>query len=320
MAYQSASATDAADLLDKLRLFLQGAGWTIDAWADYLGGKALCVNRSGCYATFRTIPTGGTGVGVGSDPAPFIGVLGHTGYSGAATPGNLAEASPELLSNAMAGPYVGYDFFEGVGADGPYVHVVVETQAGIFKHFGSGVLNREGVFTSGQYLHAARWHYNDSPSSSYPISNPDYANPAHHTPFDARASYAGTYVRADVDGASPNWMGGNNLGGGFSQNGGGSSSALDAATLRGPYLAGASALTGRTPLWPLWLLGRRPSNLGSPLGYPPDLRFIRMDNYNPKDVLTLGTDQWKVFPLIRKNGATGEPNSGVYGYAYRVNA
>jgi len=95
---------------------------------------------------------------------------------------------------------------------------------------------------------------------------------------------------------------------------------LAAARLRGPYLAGASALTGRTQLWPLWCLGRRPSQLASPLGYPPDMRFIRLDYYNPKDILTLGTEKWKVFPVIRKNGALGEPNSGLYGYAYRINS
>lgn len=316
MAYQSASASDANDLLDKLRLFVEGAGWTVDFWGDYLGGKALCVNRAGHYATFRAVPTGGTGVGTGADPAPFVSVRAHNGYTAAPAPGTVAQASPELWTNAMAGPFVGYDFFEGDGADGPYVHVVVETTAGVFKHFGSGVLNREGEFSTGQYAHSSRWNYNDSPSNNN-ISTPDYTG--HRVPFDVRGSNEGTYVRADVDGVSPNWLGGNNLHGGYSQNNGGSS-LTDVATLRGPYLAGASALTGRTQLWPLWCLGRRPSQLASPLGYPPDMRFIRLDYYNPKDILTLGTEKWKVFPVIRKNGALGEPNSGLYGYAYRINS
>lgn len=319
MAYQSASATDINDLLDRLRLFLEGAGWSIDFWNDYLTGKALCVSRAGHCATFRTSPSGGTGVGTGTDPAPFIGVRAHAGYTGTPGPTTAVEASPELFTNALSGPYVGYDFFEGDGTDGPYVHIVVETVAGVFKHFGTGVLNREGVFSTGQYAHSSRWYYNDNPGSQYPISNPDYTSPAHQVPFDVRASYAGTYVRADADGAAPNWLGGNSLHGGYSQNNGGNNSLDNVATLRGPFLAGASTLTGRTQLWPLWCLGRRPSNLASPLGYPPDMRFIRLDYYNPKDVLTLGADEWKVFPVIRKNGVQGEPNSGLYGYAYRIN-
>ena len=317
MAYQTASATDSPDLLDQLRLFLIGAGWTVDFWGDVSTNKALCVHRGTFYATFRTYATGGTGVGTGTDPAPFVGVTGHSGYSGTPGPGTLTQASTELLTNGMPGPYVGYDFFEGDGTSGPYIHVVVETQAGVFKHFGSGTLNKEGAITSGQYVYCSRWYYNDSVNSNYPISNPDQASPAHLVPFDTRNSYVATYVRADADGTSPYWMGGSNLNGGFSQN---SPSVGNYETLRGPHLSSPSSLTGRTPLWPLWMIGRRLSNLYSPLGYPPDFRYIRIDNYNPKDVLTLGTDQWKVFPVIRKNGPTGEVNSGLYGYAYRINS
>jgi hypothetical protein len=67
------------------------------------------------------------------------------------------------------------------------------------------------------------------------------------------------------------------------------------------------------------MYGERTSNLGSPLGYPPHLRWVRLDYLSPGDVLTIGSDQWKVFPVIRKDGGTGQVNSGKYGYAYKVN-
>lgn len=56
-------------------------------------------------------------------------------------------------------------------------------------------------------------------------------------------------------------------------------------------------------------------------------RYVRIDNYNEGDVITLGSDQWKVFPFIRKNTSSrdGVPNtqsvaaahSGTYGIAIR---
>lgn len=310
MAYQTASATSPADLLDKLRLFLLSAGWTVDNWADAGANKTLSVHRGSLYSTFTTLVTGGNA----TDPAPFVGVRGHTGYG-------VPEVAPSSIyyANDMAGPYVGYDFFEGDGESGPYVHVVVETQAGVFKHFGTGVLNKEGAYDSGQYVYASRWNYTSGQQAPSYISSPDSAY--HAAPFDSRSQNTWGAVRADHDGESPAWRLGqgsaNRLIVGYSS--GATSTAYSAGTIGGPSRASPSALTGRTPLWPLWCLSPRPSSFYSPIGYPPDLRYVRLDNFNPKDLLTLGTDEWKVFPLIRKNGLLGEPNSGTFGYAYRVN-
>lgn len=56
-------------------------------------------------------------------------------------------------------------------------------------------------------------------------------------------------------------------------------------------------------------------------------RYIRIDNYNDGDIITLGSDKWKVFPFIRKNTlvrdgvssteSVAAPHSGTYGIAVR---
>lgn len=51
-------------------------------------------------------------------------------------------------------------------------------------------------------------------------------------------------------------------------------------------------------------------------------RMIRIDNLAPGDLLTIGSDQWKVFPWYRKdvsarNGATSANHSGTFGWAIR---
>lgn len=51
-------------------------------------------------------------------------------------------------------------------------------------------------------------------------------------------------------------------------------------------------------------------------------RYLRIDNYEPGDVITLGSDQWRVYPFYRKNsaarnGGTGVNHSGTFGWAIR---
>jgi hypothetical protein len=65
------------------------------------------------------------------------------------------------------------------------------------------------------------------------------------------------------------------------------------------------------------------SGFKMPLGYLEHIRFVRIDNYNNGDIITLGTDQWKVFSVETKNAATRNGNnspaaqSGTIGFACR---
>ncbi len=308
MSYQTGAANDAADLLDKLRLFATANGWTQDFWGNRTAatGKALSLHKSALYATFFSQTSGG----YAEDPAPFIGVRGHTGYLADANPDTQTDASAITWSNYLPGPYVAYHFFSGAN----YLHVVVETTAGTFKHFGTGTLVTQGVVTSGQYVYAARWYYSN-PSH---LNNPD--SYYHGLPFDDQNwTYAlqnGTYVRADFGGITPRWH--------FSRSGDAAGDELkcgyriDASPQDLLNDAGHSTLTGRAPLWPLWCAVKRGSGYWSDIGYPPDMRFVRIDSLNDGESLTLGTDTWKVFPVHRKNGPIGAPNSGTYGFAFRV--
>jgi hypothetical protein len=50
-------------------------------------------------------------------------------------------------------------------------------------------------------------------------------------------------------------------------------------------------------------------------------RYVRLDNLEPGDTITLGPDEWKVFPVYRKDASArdgGGTHSGTYGYAFRV--
>ena len=56
-----------------------------------------------------------------------------------------------------------------------------------------------------------------------------------------------------------------------------------------------------------------------------DMRLMNMRNNAPKDEITIGSDTWKVFPMISNNpniniGNSPNPSSGGYAIALRKNA
>lgn len=310
MAYETAGASNVDDLLDKLRIFAIAQGWAVDfngARTDTVG-RALLINKAGVRFGFLTITTGGNA----DDPRDFFGVFQYPGpYNAGQLPTAQDGASAVSYSNKMPGPFGAYHFFAGANESGQsYLHIVVEAQAGSFRHIGAGVINKQGAVTTGAYTHASRWNFNANYVN-------DFSN-RHSMPWDstenvsASAPYS-TSIRADSDALSPRYFQ-LNASGIASQALGGFWSGYGASGMA----PGVSSLTGRAILLPIFAYGRRPGGFYSILGGPPDLRFVDMANLLPGDLVALGPDTWKVFPIIRKSGAPGQENSRTWGYAYRV--
>lgn len=329
MAHQNGTANDPVDLLDKLRVFALANGWTVHNYgtrpAGATAGQALQLSKSGLAASFLSL----SAVGTVADPGPKVGGYVHDAYVGGSGTENQANGSEKAYTNAMAGPYQGYDFFTGVGQNGPYLYVVVETSAGLFKHFGIGVLDGMGVLNSGAFMFNSNWNY----STSY-VGNmfsaghmiPWLGNESSPTNgYSNSVASSGITIRADSDTLAPKWY--------LAVNYAGSGNTYVPRRLRGgpgyanqpvqvlnyPILSGASMRTGRTTLVPTLMLGERTGGQYSPLGSGPGVRWVQLDYLDPGAVLTIGTDQWKVFPVVRKNGSAGQPNSLLYGYAYKMN-
>lgn len=96
------------------------------------------------------------------------------------------------------------------------------------------------------------------------------------------------------------------------------------------WIDSASACDASSPNLPLWaaqpnawndqaILMRiqgyilRASNKSSLVLDIKHSRYIRNTNYNDGDILTIGSDQWKIYPFIMKN--TGTPNGNVSGHS-----
>ncbi len=311
MSYQTGTALDVNDLLDRFRLFLQAAGWGIDYWGDRLNsagaGKALQVNAAGLFYSWFTDTTT-------TNSGPSIQIAQHTAFS---NPGDTVQpgVSPYVRSNRLTAPMQAYHFFAGEAPSGKYAYMVVETDPGTYRHLGMGVLKKVGAYTGGQFVFASNWSTSvnqgiDQPNSQY-----------NGVPFDDTGTLGftsgnATVVRADYDNVSPRYHIGDygataQLRCGWRQDND------QRGTVFLPYSAAASTITGRAPLIPLWCAVPRGSSLWSDIGYPVDMRLVRMDNMEPGQDYPLGTDTWLVFPVARKNGAAGSVNSGVHGFAYR---
>jgi hypothetical protein len=307
--YETGTATDTTDLITKLITFATANGWTVNT---PLSG--------------RVFTKGGLYYGLNWD-VDDVWVAGATGYAaGSAWSAQPGASATQPRANDMAGPYQAYHFFTGTAPD--YLHVVVETSAGIFKHFMFGQVVKHGTFTGGEYIGAVFWNMTVSGTAQNPNA-PDWGS--HAVPFDSNASAATAVnrsaVRADIDAKSNNWMvfrDADTYNGNYAK-----------GVLRGKNTAGGSlyeSLHARspsefnqvTPLLPILVAVDRPSSMTSPIGYAPDLRYVNMLNFAPGETVTIGGVEWMAFPLIQKtdtynNASSAVPSSGTYGLAYRKN-
>ena len=318
MAYQTNTATDIDDLLDQLRAFAITLGWTIDNWSPMFEasrtGQWLSMHHAdaGYFTLAGWTPNSGD---------PYIYGIGHTSFSGLNSyfdqPGSShTQWSVYSISNTMPSPLTSYHFFGTT----QYLHVVVETTGGVYKHIALGKLNKFGSYTGGEYMQMVYWD-----QGTTAINTP--TNQIHNLLFDGShsGSYTGStigagFVRADIDSRTNNWMKTGTIDQGTDARMYGS---VRSGWLDRPFSRTPSTFNAVTPLLPIMASGERVGdNKYSPLGFAPDLRYVSMRFFNPGDLLTLGGEDWLIFPGIQKTSTWGAspsstPSSGDYGYAYK---
>lgn len=83
-----------------------------------------------------------------------------------------------------------------------------------------------------------------------------------------------------------------------------------------------AAWSSESVLLPIQPVLVRPSNKSSLVADIKNARYLRIDNHEPEQILSLGNDQWMVFPFHRKNivarnGGTQIDHTGTFGWAIR---
>lgn len=97
------------------------------------------------------------------------------------------------------------------------------------------------------------------------------------------------------------------------------SGVLTARTLIGVL---PNAWNQESPLVPINVWQFRPSTKLSQIADLKHARYVRIDNYEPGQIITIGSDRWKIYPFYKKNSAARNGGSqidhtGTFGWAIR---
>jgi hypothetical protein len=293
MAYETGSATDRDDLLNKLRIFLVANGWTQNYWAAEGEGYRLHVNKDTVYANFRTSAGASEKLltTVETKANTWFAMNVSTGYDGtkhwSLQPG--APYCPRGAVGSLAsgflvtGSIISYYFF----AQDNSFDVVAEISSGVFRSMHAGELTKFGSYTGGMYStsHIALTWY-----------------PRFHSVFTmyvSADSHTPTFVSFD-DGSGLTWFSSAD----YMGTGHALSTPYNQSDFTTTTKCGAGAVTsllavpptteGSTILLPLYY-GALQDPYIWPLGYVPHVRICRGDYVANAQEWVLGSDTWMLF-------------------------
>lgn len=294
MSYQFGSATSLSDLLGALKTACVDGGWTV---------SGDVVSKGDCFVGFTLTPDYiealvglGSAAGVVQTPAPSAVRL-------------RSVTTTQSLDFPVA-------WFSHVFDTEVYFFVRYGVDRFAYVAFGQSPvpgLPGKGVWISGYAVGTvvSGLTYNSAPP--YDAVHQNGSGIMSAGPFwcVTPSSNVNSYVHHGLDGAG--WSG--------------IITGVASANRIAGYLFSAqpSAWNSEAVLLPFQVMVDRPADKRSFVAELVNARYIRINNLDPEAIITLGSDQWKVYPFYRKNAATpngGQPldNSGTFGWAIRYEA
>lgn len=330
MAYQTGTSSSLENLMTQLSTFLVANGWTEDFFTSGDPGR-MGLHKNSIFVAFQFTDLTDNGVmaiyqNLSNDDPDDVWL--STGDSGVGNP-SLSAGSFDLgrSINEAAGPHTAYHFFEQ--DTGPaYCHVVVEVDAGRYRHFGFGELEKIGDWQGGEYCYGHSWNQSASQIDAPNITTHSFMLDA-NAGGSGVAKYSSMHVRDQPEQvAADRWMVMGNQGAdpnGVDRAGndrlpgiGGSRAGLVAGYMSSFRL---SQLTAFKPLLPIpvcfYSTTPSPDNIRL-MGTHPDVRIVNMANLEPAETFSIAGETWFVFPWVKKqflqNDTEESWNAGV---AYR---
>jgi hypothetical protein len=320
VAYETGVATSPSDLLSKLRSFAEDNDWATSSTSTppLPGGAVFEYNDSGVDIF------GAVGLGPTYDIPPALvlptvnwlsrGCRARSG--GAAFNAQTSDSGIEMEMNLGAGPYTAYHFYAGKEDASPYLHMTVEVAAGKFRHWALGRVVPYGVLNTGCYIDSTyvtdQDNYRNQPDASVhrmlcdSVYSGDTTSGHFHLNYDGSSAPHWNPVSFDGATVAPHK---------------GLGTIRSNGLIQGLMEVGQQAYNLRTPLWPLEYFANRASQTRSAIGRMPNLRAINMRAYANGELLTIGGEEWQVFPLWTRsatfNPANPAGSSWLYGYAHR---
>lgn len=315
MAYQENTTVATPDvIINNLASFCGGAGWAVERNNLVGSNRTLTVRKVGVTDYIHIYNTDATQVRM------RISI----GYDGGLAPADQPNVSGENRTALGAGAYPKSFMF----ASQDQVWVVVGIAAsGEYRHFTFGRLEKVGAYDGGTYIDGTAWpntqYYATWSQNTWPFASV-YTGPTTANrnpgwlrcdiPDDSKANY---FFR--LEGSGPTSPSADLHHYGFGEAG----SSGRAARLS--QFADDNAFSGRSVLHAIPIfVGRTGSSLYySPAGVVQDVRVCSIQKFDPEQEITIGTDTWKVFPIIGKRPMNTVINlvqpaaSGDYAYAIK---
>jgi len=339
MAYQTGSATDLGDLLTKLDTFLVANGYTQDDFDDGATTPAEGFAAwhkgsvgSGMWISMKWVANAPNNLSLhqalghtpSNDPGNHPNDSGN-GYNAAFGSDALLETE-RSINTIGDGPFVSYHFFEQDSGPG-YVHVVVEIESEVFRHFGWGTLEKFNDWTGGEYCYG-HWHDEGTNSDALDANSHNLLDGL--SALTASTGKRNATIHAEglpMQGVNEKWL---HHSGGLSTT---SATFVDTAgeTMRisfGGFRSGPVAFllgnfqsdiaTGHIPMYPLAIfVNDYVNDYVYFLGSVPDIRGIDITYFAPGQEITIGSDVWVVFPTARRTSDNVVNRTYFQGIAYK---
>ncbi len=322
MAYLQTTAASVDDILNSIATFAAALGWTVERNDTYTSSgnsrRILSLSRAGYdYAHFASE------LSAVATPKTRIYTMRSQGVNVAldllSQPNKSTQAESNFLS---AGAYSSLYLF-GESGSNPYIHVVLEHQSGRYRHFSIGELIKKGTWTGGSYCQGTWWEVTFTANSpvqtqhSKPFSEFTYNTNIGAIRCDEADSTANALAGVSNDYALSSIQYTRRVVTGFMCGQNQTLAYVDCAM--GLLTASFNYFNQRTVLARIAHFVTCASNFYRYLGEPPAIRAINMYAFAATEELTIGSDTWKVFPVVRKgtSAVSTEEYSGNYGLAYK---
>lgn len=296
MAYVNGSATSVTDLLSALQAACTANGWT-------LSGSVL--HKGACYVQVNVV-------------SGYLVILGGTGIDG---------------SNALtgAGPYVGrigvawtgdsltfpVTYAVHIGATPDEVYLLINYESTRWQWMAFGCSPVTGLPGTGNWYGASVTRSINSFKCSISPTTGGEINALRQSMalfWNTSNNYQCSFFHHGLDGNT--WSGDN-------ENVTDSTSAINAISPASPFVSRLpNQWNGEITLIPIQPCISRGSSKQSIAGDVAHARYVRVDNYVAGDIITLGSDQWKVYPwhqknVVQRDGGLNLNHSGTLGWAIR---
>lgn len=295
MAYYTGSANDMAAVRDALVNACTGEGW---AW----NGDTGLLSKSPSFLRLQLVDgylqlTGRTSAAAGDAP--------HVVQMGPFSASAFVESPLPLLTYPLK-----YELF----VFAQEVYCVINYSVDVYQWCAFGQSTVQGLPGTGMWVGASAadtltnyvYGVNLTPVSGGSAANSYYFCPALFWSTDAAMQES--MVHSNLDGRG--WL------------------PVDSESYAAVGISAAQPLIGLLPntwsseavLLPIRAYQTRPSNKISMTADLQHARYTRIDHYSPGQVITIGSDRWKILPFFRKNSAQrngGSNHTGTFGWAIR---